>query len=90
MSLLYVDCCTDNSLCLHLCNLRIGNCKTASSVTHHRVELMQRSDDVLDCLNRLALSFCKLLDVSFLCRNELMKRRIQETNGYRAAFQCFV
>ena len=32
---------TDNSLSLHLCNLRVCYCKTAATVTHHRVELME-------------------------------------------------
>ena len=38
----------------------------------------------------LALSFCQFLDVSFLSRNELMKRRIQETDGNRVALQSLV
>ena len=75
---------------LHLSDLRVGNSQTAATVTHHRVELVQGSDDVLDGLNGLALSLSKLLDVSFLGRNELMQRRIQETNGYRTALECFV
>ena len=35
------------SSCLHLCNLRISNCKTASSVTHHRVELVEAVNESL-------------------------------------------
>src|SRR5699024_2087595 len=90
MSFLYVDSCTDNSFCLHLCNFRISNCKTASTMTHHRVELVQAVDDCFDLLYSLALSFCKFLDIFFLCWNELMKRRIQETDCYRVTFQSFV
>ena len=41
MLFLYFNCCTDNSLCLHLGNRRISNSKTASSVSHHWVELMK-------------------------------------------------
>ena len=40
MSLLYIDSRADNSFCLHLSDLRISNCQTASTMTHHRVELM--------------------------------------------------
>ena len=48
---------------------------------------MQGSDDVLDSLNRFALSLSQFLDVIFLSRNKLMQRRIQETDGYRVALQ---
>ena len=41
------------ALCLHLCDLRVGNSQTAATVTHHRVELMQGVDNVLDRLNGL-------------------------------------
>ena len=41
MFLLYVDCCTDNSTCLHLSNLRICYSKTTSTMTHHWVELVK-------------------------------------------------
>ena len=58
-------------------------------MSHHRVELMKRSDDSLDLLYSFALSICKFLDVSFICRNELMKRRIQETDSNRVTFQSF-
>ena len=72
MCLLNVDCCADNSLGLHLCNLRIGNSQTASTMTHHRVELVQRSDDILNGLNALALCISQFLNI-FLCgRNELV------------------
>ena len=87
MCFLYVDSCTDNCLGLHNCDLRIGNCQTKSTVTHHRVELMQGSDDVLDSLNRFALSLSQFLDVIFLSRNKLMQRRIQETDRNRVALQ---
>ena len=86
-SFLYVDSCTDNCLGLHHSDLRIGNSQTAATVTHHRVELMQGSDDCLDLCNGLALCVSQLLDVLFLGRNELMQRRIQETDGYRVALQ---
>src|SRR5699024_2063202 len=90
MSFLYVDSRADNSLCLHLCDLRICYSQTASTVTHHRVELMEAVDDLFDPLNGFALSLCQLLDVLFLCRNELMERRVKETDRYRVAFQSLV
>ena len=86
MLLVNSDCCTDNCCGLHLSDFRIGYGKTASTVTHHRVELVKTSDDSLDLLNGLTLSFCKSLDLIFGVRNELMKRRIQETNGNRVTF----
>ena len=72
---------------LHLCDLRVGDSQTASTVTHHRVELMQGVDNALDRLNGLVLCVSQLLDILFLSRYELMKRRIQETDGDRAALQ---
>ena len=44
---------------------------------------------VLICFNSFALSVSKFLDVFFFCRNELMKRRIQETDSNRVTFQSF-
>ena len=44
MSFLNFDCCADNCCCLHLSDFRISNSKTASTMSHHRVELMKRSD----------------------------------------------
>ena len=86
MCLLYLDGCTDNRLGLHNCDLRIGYGQTASSVTHHRVELVETGNDGLDLLNGLAHLLCKRLDLRLRGRNELMKRRIQETDGNRVAF----
>ena len=63
---LNIDSSLDNSFCLHLSDLRICYSKTATSVAHHGVELVERSNDVLDSLNGLALSLCKSLNVSFL------------------------
>ena len=90
MILLNVDSCTDNSACLHLSDLWVSNSKTASTMSHHRVELVKGSDDCLDLLYSLALSISQFLDVLFLCRNELMKWRIKETNCYRISFKCLI
>ncbi len=82
--------CLDNGTGLHLCDLGEGDSQTAAAVTHHRVELVQGSNDVLDLLNGLALCLCKSLDVSFLSGNELVERRIQEADGYGVAAHCLV
>ena len=87
---LNIDSSLDNSFSLHLSNLRICYSKTAASVTHHGVELVERSNDVLDSLNGLALSLCKSLNVSFLSRNEFVKRRIEESDSNRVALECLV
>ena len=79
------------ALGLHLGNLRISNSQTASSVTHHWVELMQRhAMMVLIVSTDLALCLSQLLNISFLGRNELMQRRIQETDGNRVALQSLI
>ena len=90
MRFLYIDSCTDYSFCLHLSNLRICNCQTASTVSHHWVELMKSIDDCFDLLNSFALSVSQFLDILFLCRNELMKRWIKETDSNRISFQCLI
>ncbi len=90
MSLLNIDSSLDNCLCLHLCDLGVCYSETASTVTHHGVELVQTSDDVLDSLNRLALCSSKSSDVSFLCGNEFVQRRIEESDCYRVTLKCLV
>ena len=90
MSLLNIDSCTDNSSCLHLGDFRIGNSQTAATVSHHWVEFVKRITDSLDLFNSLALCVSQLLNILFLSRNELMQRRIQETDGNWVAFQSFV
>ena len=79
--LLDVDRCLDDRLGLHDGDLGIGNGQTAAAVTHHRVELVQVGDDLLDLRDRLALCLRKRLDVRLVGGNELMERRIEETNG---------
>ena len=90
MCLLYIDGSADHGLGLHLSDLRISHSQTQATVTHHRVELMQRSNDGLDLLNALALCLSQLLNIFFLSGNELMQRGIQETDGYRAALQRLI
>ena len=58
-------------------------------MSHHWVELFETFDDCFDVFNSLALSVSQFLDIFFCLRNELMQRRIQETDGYRVAFHSF-
>ncbi len=51
---------------------------------------MERGNEILYLLNALALSLCKLGNVSFLGGYELMERRIEETNGYGIAAHCLI
>ena len=90
MCLLNIDCSSYNSSCLHLGNLWICYCKTASSVSHHWIKLMQTVDNSLDLFYSLALRFCQFLNIFFLCRNEFMKRWIKESDSYRITFKCLI
>ena len=90
MSLLNIDSSLDNSLSLHLSDLRICYSETAASVTHHGVELVETGNDVLDSLNRLALSLSESLDVIFLSRNEFVKRRIEESDSNRVTLKSLI
>ena len=89
MTFLDVDSRLDDSLGLHNRDFGIRDCKTAASVTHHRVEFMQTVANEFDFGNGLTLCFCKQFDILFFGRNEFVERRIQETNGDRHAFECF-
>ena len=80
----------DDGTSLHLGDFRIGDGQTAATVTHHRVELMQGGNDILDVLDGLALCLGKCLDVFLFGGNELVERRIQEANGNRHAVHGFV
>ncbi len=90
MSLLNVDSSLDNSSCLHLSDLRVCYCQTASTVTHHGVELVQASDKSLDVSNRLALCSSKSSNVSLFCGNEFVQRRIEETDCNRVTLKSLI
>ena len=75
---------------LHLGDLRIGDSQTAAAVAHHRVELMQRGDDVLELGDADVQLFGDLGDVLFLRRQELVQRGIQEADGHRTALELAV
>ena len=89
MTVLYRDCSLDDCFRLHFCDFGIRYRKTASAMSHHRVEFVQRIADNFDFFNGLALRFCKFFDVLFFGGNELVKRRIEETNGNGMSFKGF-
>ena len=90
MSGLHCDRRLDDRFGLHDRDLGIGDGESASAVSHHGVELMQRSDDVLDFLDGHTHIVGKRLDVGFFRGDELVERRIQEADGDGSAFERFV
>ena len=75
---------------LHARDFGIGDRQAATAVTHHRVELVQVGDDLLDLRDRLLLCLRQSLDVLFRGGNELMQRRVEEADGYGITAQRFV
>ena len=82
MLFLDVDRRFDDGSRLHARDFGIGDGKAAAAVTHHRVELVQVGNDLLDLRDRLVLRLCERRDVLFGRGNELVQRRIEETDGY--------
>ena len=74
----------DHSAGLHGSDFGIGNSQTATTVTHHGVELVQRSHDVLQVVEGHAHIGSQLLDVLVLGGQELVQRGIQVADGHRA------
>ena len=72
----------DHSGGLHLGDLREGNRQTAAAVAHHRVELMQGSDNGLQLVHAHVQLAGDLHNVLFLGGQELMQRGIQVTDGH--------
>ena len=56
----------DHGAGLHGCDLRVGNSQTAATVAHHGVELVQRSNHVLQVIKGHAHIGSQLLDVLVL------------------------
>ena len=79
-----VQGCLDDSAGLHRGDLRVGDSQTAATVTHHGVELVQGSNDVLQVIEGHAHIGSQLLDVLVLGGQELVQRRVQITDGHRA------
>ena len=80
-----VDSCGYDSLGLHLGDLRIENVQTAAAGTQHRVELVQAFYLALELVEGYAHLIGQLLDLVILVREELMERRVKQTDGYRQA-----
>ena len=88
--LLDADRCLDDRLGLHDGDLGIGNGQTAAAVTHHRVELVQVGDDLLDLRDGLFLRLCQRRDLFLGGGHELVQRRIEEADGHGIAAQRLV
>ena len=85
MFLVYIDGSVDDGTRLHDTDLRIRNIQTASTMTHHRVEFLQLNIRSLDIFNGDAHLISNFLDCLIRLRQELMQRRIQQTNRNAAA-----
>ena len=59
-------------------------------MTHHRVKLMQGIADLLHIFSRHHHLYCQVVNITLVCRHELMKRRIQETDGHRPSFHHLI
>ena len=90
MSLFNIDSRTDNSLCLHLCDFGICYCKTAATVSHHRVKLVQRVNHILDFFNSLTLCLCESGNISLFGRNKFVERRIKESDCYGVTLKSLI
>ena len=75
---------------LHSCDLREGDGETASSVAHHRVELLEVVASLLDFCDGQAHLLCHALDLGLGVGNELMQRRIQEADRDRSTLHGLV
>ena len=79
-----VDGSVNHGRGLHLGNLRVRDSQAAAAVAHHRVELMQAGNDVVQLFHADAKVFGQLHNLAFLLRQELVQRRIQQPDGHRA------
>ena len=90
MTLLDIDRRADDRTGLHNRDFRIRHRQAAAAMSHHRVEFVQRIDNVLDYRNRLVLRLGQELDLILGVRHELMERRIEEADRDRIALERFV
>ena len=86
----YSQSSLDDSLRLHFCNFGISYGKTATSVTHHRVELVQTFYGSLKLFESQAHSLCKVSYLFVLVRYELVERRVKETDSNGSVTHCLV
>ena len=75
---------------LHAGDLREGDRQTAAAVAHHRIELMQSVAARLDLCCGQAHILGQFRDLVIRSGDELVKRRIQETDGDRTAFHSLI
>ena len=87
MTALDGDRSLDDRVGLHDGDLGIGDAQAAAAVTHHRVELVQVGDDLLDLCDRLVLRLGERFDVCLFRGHELVQRRIEEADGDGIAAQ---
>ena len=85
-----VDCCLYNCGCLHFCDFRIRNRKTAPAMTHHRVKFMQSGNNALKLIQINMHILSQLCNIIRACRQEFMQRRIEITDGYRQSVHCLI
>ena len=85
--LLHVDGGADDGLRLHDGDFRIRHAETAAAVAHHRVELVERVDDVLDAADRLVHRLREKRDLVLGVRHELVQRRVEEADRHRLALE---
>ena len=86
----YFYCRFHNGPGLHPCNFRIGYGKTAASVAHHGIELMQAVTGSLYFRYSQVHISCKIFKILLLRGNELMKRGIQKTDGNRVVLHYLI
>ena len=75
---------------LHLGDLGVGHVQTAAAMAHHGVELVQGGNDALQVLHGDVHFLGQSLDVIGLGGQELMERRVQQTDGHRLALHGLV
>lgn len=85
-----VDRSLDDGGRLHARDLGIGDRQAAAAVAHHRVELVQVGDDLLDLRDGLFLRLCQRRDLFLGGGHELVQRRIEEADGHGIAAQRLV
>ena len=84
-----VRSCQSDCFNLHFVDFRICNCKTASTVSKHRVVLVKISELCLDCCNRNSELRSKCLSFNICSSlNKLVKRRVKKTDCYSASTHC--
>mgnify|MGYP006983815582 CR=1 FL=1 len=87
---LHADRRADDGLRLHDGDLRVRHAEAAATVAHHRVELVEGIDDLLDAADRLVRRLREKRDLVLGVRHELVERRVEEADGDRAALESLI